>query len=267
MYKLLVCDLDGTLLDDRGNFPENNLIYIKKITDAGVAFAICSGRSYLSLARFEKTLGLDKPGCFGIGFNGAMVYETASHKILLDERLARETAFEIISAARNYNVELVVYDGDRLIAEKATPFQIHYAERAGLELQLIDSYGDLPNDVSKILLLGEPENLQTAARDFSGMIGGRATQFFSSPGLYEFLSPTANKGTGLKFLAAHLGIPIERTVAVGDQMNDIDMIRAAGLGVAVANALPAVKAAADYVSETTNNYGILSDSNLFEKIN
>ena len=118
MYKMLAMDLDGTLLNDAGEIPENNVRFIHKAMET-VKVCLCSGRSYLSLQRFEEALGLYRSGEYGICFNGAIVYETATHRLLRETPLSAALAQEIIRALRSYDADIVVYDKAELLVELA----------------------------------------------------------------------------------------------------------------------------------------------------
>jgi len=263
MYKLIALDLDGTLLDDFGIVPEANKEYIRKAMDCGVQVALCSGRSYISLARFENMLGLDKPGCYGICFNGGIVYDAFNKEIISDIRMSREVALELAklikSLAEGLELGLAIYTGDDLYVEHASEDINSYASKSRIELTVLESFSEITQDVTKLVAKGENSLLQVLYGKMLGLVDGRCQMFFTATNLLEFIPLESGKGRGLHILAEKLGIPINETMAVGDQVNDIDMIQAAGLGVAVANAVDEVKAVAGYVTRTDNNAGVIKE--------
>ncbi|MCL2352923.1 MAG: Cof-type HAD-IIB family hydrolase [Firmicutes bacterium] len=251
-YKLIASDLDGTLLNDASEVTAGAERAVSLAVGAGVRFAVVSGRSRKSLQRFEERLGLAAPGCYGIGFNGGLVYDARTREALLDRRLENAPAKEVLAALKELGADAVVYVGDRLLAERATPEIEAYAASSGLPIELV-RFGGLDCPVSKLLVRGEPEKLTAIARHMAGIIAGKASMTRTSGRLLEFGDPDSHKNAGLEFLCARLGVSMGEVIAIGDNENDIPMIKAAGLGVAVANAIDAAKEAARYVTAATNN--------------
>ncbi|MDR1532728.1 MAG: Cof-type HAD-IIB family hydrolase [Clostridiales bacterium] len=253
MYKLLMTDLDGTLLDDAARIPPKNAALIKEATARGIKVVISSGRSFLSLARFEEALGLMRPGGYGIAFNGAVVYETDSRRHIRDLRLENHVFKLILAEVRAFNTTNLVYISDRLIIDTVTALALKYREKSGIPLTMAERLEDIDTDISKFILRGPEEELSRVQRRLAPIIAGKCNMFFSARDLLEFTKLGATKGEGLKFLAEYLQLDPSEIIAVGDQDNDISMLRAAGLGVAVANATDAVKNAADCVTRAINS--------------
>jgi Cof subfamily protein (haloacid dehalogenase superfamily) len=253
MYRLIASDIDGTLVNDDAQIPSEVKEAVSRAEQLGVRFALCSGRSFLSMAHFEKQLRLDAPGHYGIGFNGGMVYETDSHKILMEHWLKRALAMEIIDALRPFDVDILVYRRETLFAEKETPHTIAYRGGSRIPLTLIENFKSIQTDVSKVILRGAHEALVRVERTLQPMMKDRCIVIFSAENLLEFCPTEAHKGAGLAFLCRHLNIKPEETIAIGDHRNDVTMLRYAGLGIAVANAVPEAKAAAAVVADESNN--------------
>lgn len=258
-YKLLITDLDGTLLNDASTISERNKDAIGRAEAKGVRTVISSGRSYQSIRYFEKKLWPDLKGHYGIGFNGGMVYESDTQRILMEQRLANLTALEVIQALRRFDVDILVYIDYELIAEKLSEQIGAYTDKSMLPVTFIEDFGRIEEDVSKVLLKGTLDNLTMVYEHMKDRDGVDYNVFFSSDSLLEFCPIQAHKGYGLEYLCRYLGIDQKDVIAVGDQHNDISMIQAAGLGVAVQNALPEVKAAADIVTEATNDQNAIAE--------
>lgn len=263
MYKLIATDLDGTLLDDFGNIPDVNAEYIQKAMAHGVTVALCSGRSYLSLNKFEERLGLSGRGGFGICFNGGIVYDAYNKEIISDIRMDRAVALEVVAEIKRVlndpDVGIMIYSGADLYTERANENARFYAGRSAIRLEAVETFGALTENPSKVLLKGTNTSLTHIHEQMRGFIGGRCRMFFSSPELLEFIPLESGKARGLQILADRLGIYMSETIAVGDQVNDVDMLEAAGLGVAVANAVPEAKAAAGYIARSDNNAGVMKE--------
>ncbi|MCL2461853.1 MAG: HAD family hydrolase [Defluviitaleaceae bacterium] len=255
-YSLLASDLDGTLLNDASEITDGVKKAVSLCVGNGGRFVIVSGRSRKSLRRFEEELGLIRPGCCGIGFNGGIVYDAHTREALLDNRLDNALAMEIIAALQKLTGNVVLYAGDRLFAEKNTPVNAAYSAHVRIPLE-IAGLETITCPVSKILTKGEPDELTAIGLAMRQAVAGRAEMTRTSPRLLEFGDLRSRKGVGLEFLCARLGVPMGEVIAVGDSENDLSMIECAGLGAAVANAADEVKAAAKYAANSTNNEDVL----------
>ncbi len=261
MYKLILCDLDATLLDDNKNIPNINIVNIKKAIDKGCRFVLSSGRSNMSLNNFNKELGLNVKGCYCIGYNGGIIYEVDSLRVLIEHLLEGKFAVKAVRLCREYNVDLMVYYNERLYFEKPSERINLYAKRSKLIPIQVDNLENVcANDVSKVIIIGR----NCILKDIEGEVYNRKmdsemTTFFSADDLYEFNPLNIDKGTALDELSNILKIDKSKIIAIGDNMNDISMIRKAGLGVAVRNGTDEIKAAADYITEKTNNEGAVAE--------
>ena len=257
MYKLLATDLDGTLLDSRSQISPQNLAALKAARAAGAYVVLCSGRSHHSIIHFETPLGLRERGNYGIAFNGGVVYEADTRAVIHTVPMPNATFRFIIGelaairAARRMDFDLTAYIAGELFANAVTPGLIEYAAKSDIPYTIIPTFATVTTDATKILLRGENADLLAVYDRLAPQAPGRFNVFFSFPTLLEFTAPGADKGAGLAFLAAHLGLPLSACIAAGDFANDIPMLKAAGLGVAIRGAAPDVLAAADYVTEAT----------------
>lgn len=265
MYKLVLADLDFTLLDDNRNVSRETIETIKKIKQSGVNFGICSGRSFMSLKRFCDMFEINKPGNICICYNGSTLYEPYNNNIISQSKIKYEYAIEIINFLRNYDVDIIAYDTDKVITEKHTPRIDEYMKMSVLEPMIFQRFEDyIKGDVTKILIKSTAENLKKVETDFKkSELNEKVLTFYSSKDLFEFNPLNVNKGSGVKALSIYTGIPLSEIIAVGDNHNDISMLEAAGLGIAVANANEYVKKAADYVCTASNNDCVMEE--IYEK--
>jgi len=266
-YKMIVSDLDGTLLNNKSELTPNIKSAIQKFVSSGFKFVIASGRSYRSIGYFIDGLGINVPGNYGIGFNGGMVFEADTLKVIRDVRLANTLAMETVAELKDFQKitsgwEILVYVGDRLFSESANDEAEAYKTRVGVFLE-IRPFDTITEDPSKILLKGSSGVLDEVERHMRPFTAGRMNMFRSAGNLLEFCDLDAHKGAGLARLCEITGTDIKGVIAVGDNANDISMIKKAGLGIAVANAEECLKAAADAVYPLSNDQdavcGIISD--------
>jgi len=250
---MLVTDIDNTLLNSKSEITPEVKDAVAYARGKGIEVILSSGRCYIAMLMFEKELGLLTETQLGISFNGGLIYESLSQKALTDYRLDREVAFEIIQGLKSNGASVLVYQGGDLYAEDKTPDVMDYWHRSFLPITILDDFHQLSGDLSKIIIRGEKSFLESLERAVRELAFGRCCTFFSADTLLEYCPLEATKGVGLEKVCGFLGISPAQTIAAGDQNNDISMLRAAGLGVAVANATNETKAAADLVMEETND--------------
>ena len=264
MKRCLFTDLDGTLIDNNGVISDENKAAIKLAIDKGKKIILCSGRNWRSLEYYEKMLELDKPGFFGCAYNGGAVYMTTedSKQFLYRKMLDKHIAFDLIADLKKRlesDMHILVYAmEDRLIAEEKVLSTEIYARYRHLNIIFIDDFFEIQTDFGKILLYGPFEKLEKARIEMKPKYEGRASIFFSAHELLELGPVGVNKGNAIKFLSDYMNIPLDEIIAIGDESNDIEMLKTAGLGLAVANATEHAKKAADIVMEESNTQSAVS---------
>ncbi|MBR6401647.1 MAG: HAD family hydrolase [Firmicutes bacterium] len=249
MYKILFTDLDDTLLNDSGSISKNNIAAVQKAIKAGCNVVICSGRSNMSLEKFNNALGIKD---YTIGYNGGIIYK--GDKVLICHYLEKQLVLDIIDYCRSYNVDIQLYQHDALWLDKETELTKAYCKRSVLTPNVVNDLKlHITDKVNKVIILAKHEILKKLEANMPKHISENCCTFFSHDHLFEFNPPNVTKGTAVTELTEHLGIPVSQTIAVGDNENDIPMIQAAGLGVAVKNAIQPALDCADYITQGTNN--------------
>lgn len=243
-YELLVTDVDGTLIDHDNVIPQRNLEAIERFKQAGGRVAVATGRIAASAQPYVEQVGAVGPA---ILYNGGVIYDYATSEMLFDARLDARSVQATLQALEQYShLDMVVYVGENRYTRAFTPGIEEFCQRDGVSVTLLPN-GTVPlEQVSKLLLIVEPEEQD----DLEGLIRQghpNVNAVLSDRRFLEILPHGISKGAALPVLAERLGVPLDRIVAVGDNPNDITMVQAAGLGVAVANAHPDLKAVADEV--------------------
>ncbi len=257
--EILFLDLDGTLLNDRKEITEGNRRAIDEALAAGRRIVVTSGRPLKSSLAQARRLGLAGEGCYVIAYNGASIYDCSAGEEIFRRTLDREVLYQIFDEARRREVYIHTYDHEDVVTEQAERFANaqRYASVLGLDCRVIqDVRRDLPEPPVKALFIDyqRREPLEDMERWLRTALASRADCFFSSPWFLEVVPLGVSKGAALVELCARLGIGAADAAAAGDEANDVSMIRAAGLGVAMANAVPAAKEAADYITQRDNNH-------------
>lgn len=264
MYRLLATDIDDTILAPDGSLPEANHQALLDLHRRGIAVVMSSGRSTASLRKVA--VGIIEPADdeYLISFNGSRVTTVLSGRVLMEHLLDQSVIRDVTAYTRRHGVLVFGYTDEGFLAELTAAGHADRAASYGADTQLpfraVDSLADeLPAGSAKLLIVGPHEELlghQAALHEISA---GRFDATFSKPVYLEVVPSGVSKGAALVHLAEYLGIPVSETVAVGDSLNDIEMIRTAGLGVAVANARQEAKEAADAVLTRTAADGAIAE--------
>ena len=254
--KLIASDLDGTLLDSSGEIPERNSRAVADAMKAGVTVAISTGRMYSSAATFARKLGLG--GTPIICYNGAMI-RSETGEPLLNLKLDLDVALEMLAIFRERGVYVQSYIDDELFVKDCNDSNFQYYHRHfGIEGKALgDKIFEPQVPPTKFLTRTSGfEASRALTKEFSERFAGRAYVTSSNEDFVEMMNPEADKGKCLRKLADTLGIPMENVMALGDGDNDVEMIKAAGLGIAMANARPETKTAAREIAPTNDECGV-----------
>jgi Cof subfamily protein (haloacid dehalogenase superfamily) len=256
-YDLLVCDLDGTLIDQSLTLDPALVEAFRRAVSRGLLISIATGRMPPGVDRYRDELGLTAPLIF---YNGALVRDPGSGRDLLSLTLPPGLLRGAYDIFANAPVHPLFYRDDALYCLEPTGPIREYAADQGVRVHAIPDPLDflVLGAFVKSLFIGHPDALPLVREDLQQMAGARARLVMTRRDYLEMIPAEASKGTALRHLAAHLGIPLERVIAVGDQENDLEMIRAAGLGVAMPQAPDFVRQAAARVAPPPRAGGLVA---------
>lgn len=265
MIKLVAIDLDDTLINNQLEISAANQEAIARVRNQGVIVTICTGRMHVAAMPFVSQLNLPADQVL-ISYNGALLKQV-NGDLLEHVALERETALEIIRYCQEKALTLNCYYNDRLYVSKINDFVNYYTGIIKVEAIAV---GDLEQfiinedaDLSKMLIVAEEELVTTELQHMENVYANRAQITRSKPRYIEITNLKASKGQALSRLASRLGFAASEVMAIGDGGNDLSMVEWAGLGVAVGNATPAVKAAADYVAKSNERSGVADALNKY----
>jgi Cof subfamily protein (haloacid dehalogenase superfamily) len=215
---------------------------------------VVTGRMFRSVRPYVQEAGIDDPV---VCYQGAVVADPRTGEFLRHEPIPLELARETIAALREQGFHVNCYVDDELYVAELTPGAERYAGFQNLPLHEVgDLVAWLSVPPTKLVTIDDPEVLDGLEARMKERFDGRLYISKSLPFFLEFASPNVTKGSGLGFLAEHLGFTRERTVAFGDGENDVELLEWAGFGVAVANAHPRVLAVADWVCPSAAEEGV-----------
>ncbi|MHB8062685.1 MAG: Cof-type HAD-IIB family hydrolase [Ruminiclostridium sp.] len=250
--KMLICDMDGTLLNSNSLISKENCAAIEYFKDRGGRFTIATGRMLKSVVPYLEKIHVNAPI---ILYNGAMIYDFDKQTILWDiflDGLISELVTKLFDKFPNIGLE--VFHGHELyILRENEETRAHLLWEA--LVPSIANFEDIPSQWYKVLIAANPCLLQEVEKYLEEMKKLYAFRYvYSEPQFIEVLPPNVSKGSTLTELIKILGISCTNVTAVGDSYNDIEMIITAGTGVAVANACQALKDVACYTCVDNNEH-------------
>lgn len=268
-YKLIACDMDETLLNDNHIICERNIELIKKAKkEYGVKFVPATGRGYASIQKDLRILDLyDEPLEYVISFNGGALTENKGNKLLQFKGLMFDKMKEIFEYGLTKDVCMHVYTKEKLYIYNLSESEKERIDNQKVECTImkentVDFLKDEP--IAKILYQNiDIPYLMSIEPEMKDITDEHCIVSYSSNRYMEFNSLGVDKGNGLIDLAKLLNIDIKNTIAVGDNYNDMAMLKVAGLSVAAGNAVEDVKKACDYTTKADNNEGVVAE--LIEK--
>ena len=264
-YKLVVSDLDGTLLSNF-HVPNLNKSSIKRIREKGIKFCITTGRTIQSTKNILKEIGTyNEENEYSILFNGCVIIENKNNKVLFFKGIDFEISNKLFEIGKKYDVMLLVYSIDNCYVWKSYEKEI---ERQKSYEELLTFMDDLNINfikekniqITKIVFVNEDHNYLLKIKEELDKIFGNEISISTSANMYlEINAKNVNKGNALEWLANYLKIDMKETIAIGDNSNDIFMIEKAGIGVCVKNGIDIIKNKANYVTEKTNDEGAVKE--------
>jgi Cof subfamily protein (haloacid dehalogenase superfamily) len=253
-YKMVVVDLDDSLLNSVSEISEGNQRAIKEAKDKGVMVTIATGRMFYSAQPFARQLGVDIPI---ISCQGATIINPITQKVLYNRPVSMELTRSIIEFALDRGLYIqVCYDDNYYYSEKCQWYEEYYELTKMEGVYCDDLISFIKHPPAKLLIIDQQHNISKLWEEALSIYGDKLAVTISCPEYLEFNHPEATKGNGVKVLTNMLNIPIEQVLAIGDSFNDISMLDVAGLGVAVANAPDEVKAHADFITLPNNQDGV-----------
>lgn len=247
--RLVAIDLDGTLLNSEKQVTETSAAVLRAAReDHRVWIVLASARPPRSVLPFHELLDLRAPM---INYNGALVFDPHRKRALLHRPIPLPTAWEIVELARG------MYPGVLVSAEHLDHWYTDRVDPAYTVESALTSEPDvispirqwLKREVTKLLLLGEPEPLEAIRREIVARLPDQVSVVSTEGHVLQIMHATASKSQALRTVAAELGVDRTQVVAIGDNDNDVGMLQWAGIGVAMENASPQVLAVANVVTD------------------
>lgn len=284
MYKLIAIDIDGTLLKNDKTISSETFNAIQKARNKGVKIILTTGRPIQGLEKYSKKLGLITDEDYGISCSGALIHRLGNREVLFRSTLAYEDLQFLYSFSKKLGITLNALTDSLILTPSLNLTTQIESSLSNMPMKIVD-FDSLPKTttINRIVYINENEafinhlhkvikkisipyipvnikngndNLSLSKDRLPREIYEKFTILKPSSNTLEILSKGINKGSSISFLAEILGIKQEEVIAIGDSGNDIEMIKYAGLGVAMGNAFPEIKEAASYITYTNEEDGV-----------
>lgn len=258
-YKLLVLDVDGTLLNEEKAISKRTLAALLKVQQMGVRIALASGRPTYGLLPIAKSLELGLYGGFILSYNGSQIIDAKNGEVLFERRINPEMIPYIEKKAIKNGFALFTYHDDTLLTNN--PDNVHVQEEATLNNLKLITEEEFSTAIDfapcKCMLVSDDEEALTDLENhWKKRLDGVLDVFRSEPYFLEVVPCTVDKANTLAVLLEYLDIRRDEVLAIGDGVCDVAMIQLAGMGVAMGNSVDSVKICADYTTDTNGNDGV-----------
>ena len=258
-YKLLVLDVDGTLLNDEREISKRTLAALLKVQQMGVRIVLASGRPTYGLMPLAKTLELGNYGGFVLSYNGCQIIKAQNGEILFERRINPEMLPYLEKKARKNGFAIFTYHDYTLITD--SPDNEYIKNEALLNNLKIIREDEFSTAIDfapcKCMLVSDKEKaLIGLEQHWEKRLAGTLDAFRSEPYFLEVVPCGVNKANTLGALLEHLGVTREEVIAVGDGVCDVTMLQLAGMGVAMGHSQDSVKVCADYVTASNEEDGV-----------
>lgn len=252
--KLLFTDLDGTLLNDDKTISPKLRTGIIQMLSEGNRLILSSGRSTASILPVKEQLGIPDEGVYVGSYNCAHLLDCRAKEVLLESPVPFSLIRSIADAAAKFNLHIHTYSKTHIVSEHDTKELTFYRSFIHTPYAVVNDFSEYLTEAPFKMIAINLEDTSLLLRFgeyLNENFGDSIQAFLSCPMYLEIINKKAGKGYAVDFLSKHLSVPISDTIAVGDAQNDISMIKAAGIGVAMKNGEDELKAYASYITEHT----------------
>jgi len=258
--KVLVLDIDGTLTNSKKEITENTKKSIIRIMEEGHIVMLASGRPTPGMKRYEKELELEKYGGYLLSFNGGKIINCKTGNIVFQQTLPPHILLGLYRFAKEHDCGLMTYLGDTIILGTRRDEYVELeAKINGLPIQEVeDMVRFVDFEMNKCLMTAPIEKAPEFEEKLKELYGDIASIYRSEPFFIEIMPKGVDKAASLDRMLCIEGLKRENTICCGDGFNDMTMISYAGVGVAMDNAQDKVKEAADFITKSNDEDGIVT---------
>ena len=252
--RLAAFDLDGTLLNSEHTLPPKNREALGELAANDILVVLVSGRMHRSIQPISDQIGLENPI---ISYNGGMARHAATGEVYHHTPVPADYAMAVVNDCVEQNLHLNFCLNDELYVAERNAWSDLYETRTGVPATPVGDLRELAGETpTKMLLIHTPEKLQPLLDSFQTNYAKKLYVTQTQAEYIEFMNPEVTKGRALTALANQFNIPMDTVVAFGDSYNDESLLKTAGFGIAMANAVPPILACADHITATNDDDGV-----------
>lgn len=258
-YKLIVLDVDGTLLNSSRELTKRTVQTLRKVQQMGIHLALASGRPTYGLLQLAKAIELGTYDGYIISYNGAQVMDARTGQIIFERRIDPQMVPYLEKKAQKMGFTMAYYDGNEVVSTDITnPHIVDEAEMNGMTLRQDDTLSIAMDDwPAEVMLVSDDEQaLSALAEHMERHLNGVMDTIHSNPYYLEVVGYQVGKSYAMSALVQKMGIQMAEVLAIGDGEADINMLQMAGTGVAMANATDAVRRCADFTTLSNDQDGV-----------
>jgi Cof subfamily protein (haloacid dehalogenase superfamily) len=248
---MVITDMDGTLLNNEHRITERNLLTIKKLKENNIKFAIATGRGKEPLCEFLNEYKILDRVDYIIHMNGVSFYNMKTGKSYDFDFMDEDIINHIYNSFKDCNISFVVHESNTVLCNKRTKYTDLECQVNKYEFKEVPDFAKIINKkYPKLMLIGEKDILDEINEKLTELSSGAFNFFRSHENFLEIVKNDVSKGTALAKLCSLENICMSNVMAFGDNLNDLDMIKYAGLGIAVDNANEELKSQARFVTKS-----------------
>ena len=257
MIKLIASDIDGTLINSKSECTAATIEAITKAREQGMKFAICSGRPVSGIKPLLKGWHLEDLCDYIVGMNGGEVLNVKENKFVSCYPLDRDIILDLMDEYEPMGYIPTYYDDSGLYVQKITQDVINVATRTATPYFESDVRKLTTGPQPKLMFILPSEKMKDIESYYEAhRHDDKYIAFKTAVDLFEFSNPLLAKDVGIRIICAQMNIDLSQVIAFGDTTNDIEMLKAAGIGVCMANGSDDAKAVADVIGDSCDNDGI-----------
>ena len=261
--KAIFLDMDDTTLNSQRQISREDQESLRRALQGGHQVVVTTGRALSSARRLLELHGLEQMGCrYVIAYNGGMLYDVQQERVLYRKTMELDWVRTLIREARKRELYFQTYEKGEVLTETVDANLEHYLQKTGMGYrQVPDLEQGLKEEPCKALAihLTDRSRLEAFREELSGWAQDKLEMYCSCQEYLDIMPKGVSKGSALAAYCQQMGVAPADTVAVGDELNDVSMIRQAGVGCAVANAREEVKAEADYVTKRDHDHSAVTE--------
>ena len=257
--KVLVLDIDGTLTNSNKKITDNTKKGILETLKRGHTVILASGRPTSGMLKYAKELELEKFGGYLLSFNGGKIINCKTGEVVFQKTLPGSVFPHLYDFAEKNDCGIVTYLGDSIISGRRIDSYLELESKINdMPIKQVENFKEYAEyDMNKCLMTAEPEKAEKFVEELNKKFHDVLSIYRSEPFFIEIMPKNVDKATSLDRMLHSIGLTSKNAICCGDGFNDMTMIKYAGVGVAMGNAQETVKEAADYITLTNDQDGIV----------